>query len=76
MLFQIRFLPVSPPLIVFLTKSPLVKDYDLSSVKALQSGAAPLGQLTEKQAMKLLKLDYVKQGNVTIKGEYTLKGIT
>ncbi|XP_012942880.1 probable 4-coumarate--CoA ligase 5 [Aplysia californica] len=32
-----------PPLVVFLAKHPMVSDYDITSVKRVVSGAAPLG---------------------------------
>ena len=38
-----------PPLVVFLAKSPLVKEYDLSSVKSVSSGAAPLSKDAEEE---------------------------
>lgn len=36
-----------PPLMVFLAKSPLVDQYDLSSLKVLLCGAAPLSKEIE-----------------------------
>jgi acyl-CoA synthetase (AMP-forming)/AMP-acid ligase II len=44
----ITFLHVVPPIVLALTKNPLVDNYDMSSVRAVFSGAAPLGdELTE-----------------------------
>jgi acyl-CoA synthetase (AMP-forming)/AMP-acid ligase II len=40
--YRIDRLPVAPPLLVMLAKDPVVDDYDLSSVRYLSSGAAPL----------------------------------
>ena len=39
---QLGFLPLVPPLILFLNKHPMVKDYDLSYVREIVSAAAPL----------------------------------
>ncbi|KAJ4712533.1 4-coumarate:CoA ligase-like protein [Melia azedarach] len=40
--YKITYLPVSPPIIVALTKSELTKKYDLSSLRLLRCGGAPL----------------------------------
>ncbi|XP_028766243.1 4-coumarate--CoA ligase-like 9 [Neltuma alba] len=42
--YKISYMPVSPPLIVALAKSELVNKYDLSSLKLLGCGGAPLGK--------------------------------
>lgn len=42
--FRITDLILVPPVIVALAKHPAVKNYDLSSVEAVGSGAAPLGR--------------------------------
>ena len=39
---KITFIYVAPPVIVRLARDPMVDDYDLSSVKMITSGAAPL----------------------------------
>lgn len=36
-----------PPLIIFLAKNPLVDQYDVSSLKEITSGAAPLSREVE-----------------------------
>ena len=48
--YRITNLPIVPPLVLALLKSPLVSGYDLSSVRMIFSGAAPLG---EAQAIEL-----------------------
>ena len=48
--YRITNLPIVPPLVLALLKSPLVGGYDLSSVRMIFSGAAPLG---EAQAIEL-----------------------
>jgi 4-coumarate--CoA ligase len=40
--YKVQQLPVVPSLVVFLTKSELVKEYDLSSLTTVSFGAAPL----------------------------------
>jgi acyl-CoA synthetase (AMP-forming)/AMP-acid ligase II len=45
---KVTFLHCVPPMVLGLTKSPLVENYDLSQVRGVFSGAAPLGpELTE-----------------------------
>ncbi|ORY83785.1 AMP-binding enzyme [Protomyces lactucae-debilis] len=40
---KVQYLSTVPPIIVALAKSPLTLKYDISSVRAITSGAAPLG---------------------------------
>lgn len=47
-------LPLVPPLVLFLAKHPLVDKFDLSSVRALSSGAAPLARDLEISVAKRL----------------------
>lgn len=42
--FRVTYIPVSPPLVVAMAKSELVKNYDLSSLIVLGCGGAPLGK--------------------------------
>lgn len=60
--YKIKFVPLSPPLAVFLAKSPVVDNYDLSSLEKITSGAAPLAKDTEDQCLRRLKLNEIKQG--------------
>lgn len=46
---QVRRLIVPPPVLLFLLKNPLVKNYDLSCIKEMRSGAAPLGKEMEQE---------------------------
>ena len=41
--YQITDLRLVPPMVIAMSKSPLVKKYDLSSVRTVEAGAAPLG---------------------------------
>lgn len=51
--FRITELQLVPPIVVAMTKSPLVKQYDLSSVEYAGSGAAPLGAEVSAEFAKL-----------------------
>ncbi|MED6159729.1 hypothetical protein PIB30_044902, partial [Stylosanthes scabra] len=42
--YKVSYMPVSPPLVVALTKLEVAKKYDLSSLRLLGSGGAPLGK--------------------------------
>lgn len=42
--YKVTYMPVSPPLIVALAKSGVAQKYDLSSLRVLGSGGAPLGK--------------------------------
>ncbi|KAH9834984.1 amp dependent CoA ligase [Rhodofomes roseus] len=59
---KIGLLPVVPPMIVLLCKHPAVKNYDLSSVHAIMSGAAPLSPELTNQLAKVLPQACVGQG--------------
>lgn len=50
--YKIESLSLVPSIWVFLSKSPLVEKYDLSSVKALGSGAASLSKEVEESTIK------------------------
>lgn len=51
--YKINILWLVPPLIVFMTKSPLIKNYDLSHIEELLSAAAPLGKDTQKHILEM-----------------------
>jgi acyl-CoA synthetase (AMP-forming)/AMP-acid ligase II len=59
--YRVNRLNLVPPLIQFLAKHPLIDSYDLSSVTAIGSGAAPLGAAVGKLASDRLKCP-VSQG--------------
>ncbi|WP_457033517.1 AMP-binding protein [Kitasatospora sp. P5_F3] len=59
--YRIDRLPVAPPLLVMLAKDPVVEDYDLSSVRYLSSGAAPLDDEVVSQVQRRLGC-HVRQG--------------
>uniref|UniRef100_A0A1A9X195 Luciferin 4-monooxygenase n=1 Tax=Glossina brevipalpis TaxID=37001 RepID=A0A1A9X195_9MUSC len=51
-----------PPLMIFLAKHPIVDKYDLSSLLALLSGAAPLGKETVNQIKERIGVPIIRQG--------------
>lgn len=59
--YQVTFANVVPPIVLALAKSPLVGKYDLSRLRTLFSGAAPLGQNVARAAATRLGCE-VKQG--------------
>ncbi|XP_062116012.1 4-coumarate--CoA ligase-like 9 [Humulus lupulus] len=46
--YKVTYMPVSPPLVVALVNSELARKYDLSSLRLLGCGGAPLGEETIK----------------------------
>nr|AIS92506.1 4-coumarate:CoA ligase 2 [Epimedium sagittatum] len=45
--FRVSVAPVVPPLVLALAKNPMVEKFDLSSIRIVLSGAAPLGKELE-----------------------------
>ncbi|VDM63939.1 unnamed protein product [Angiostrongylus costaricensis] len=61
--YKIHFLPVVPPIMVFLAKHPICEQYDLSSLKMLICGAAPAGKdICEELSKKYPNIKYIRQG--------------
>lgn len=62
--YKITYLVLVPPIAVLLIRSPLVSQYDISSVQFLLCGAAPLGKETSMQLEKLFQANnaVVRQG--------------
>ncbi|XP_018344315.1 PREDICTED: luciferin 4-monooxygenase-like [Trachymyrmex septentrionalis] len=62
--YRIEYMPMVPSLMVFLAKHPLVDKYDLSCVKTIWSGAAPLSKEIQQAVAKRLNMNItdVKQG--------------
>ena len=42
--YKVTIAPLVPPIVLALAKNPIVEKYDLSSIRMLMSGAAPLGK--------------------------------
>ena len=60
--YQIDFTHVVPPLVVFLAKHPLVDNYNISSIKDMFTGAAPLGGDVVKAASERTNCKLIRQG--------------
>jgi 4-coumarate--CoA ligase len=61
--YRINCIFMVPPLMVFVAKSPLVLKYDLSSLRMLHSGAAPLSKEVEDAVRaRLPNLESIRQG--------------
>lgn len=61
--FKIEMLYLVPPMIIHLAKQPdVVKQYDISSVRAVFTGAAPLKEDTARELLKVLPSIVVLQG--------------
>ena len=61
--YRIQQLPVVPSLVVFLTKSDLVKEYDLSSLTSVSFGAAPMSaEADEEFKERFPQIPMVRQG--------------
>ena len=63
--YKVNRTQIVPPIILQLSKSPIVDKYDLSSLKQVLSAAAPLGLLTEKQCAERLKCKVVQAWGLT-----------
>ncbi|XP_037044687.1 luciferin 4-monooxygenase-like isoform X1 [Bradysia coprophila] len=53
--YKIASIPIPPPIVILLAKSPLVDEYDISTVKYIFTGAAPLSYDVEEQIVKRFK---------------------
>ncbi|KAI0917584.1 hypothetical protein AcW2_007685 [Taiwanofungus camphoratus] len=51
---RINYIPIVPPIVVQLCKHPAVKNYDLSSLRTMKSGAAPLSAELIRQLSEIL----------------------
>ncbi|KAH9776685.1 4-coumarate--CoA ligase-like 9 [Citrus sinensis] len=64
--YKLTSMPVSPPLVVALTKSELTKKYDLSSLQYLSCGGAPLGkEVTDKFKEKFPSVEIIQGYGLT-----------
>lgn len=53
---QITFATLVPPIVILLAKHPVVSNYDLSSLRWISSGAAPLSAEVERQILDRLNV--------------------
>ncbi|EKM61280.1 uncharacterized protein PHACADRAFT_247774 [Phanerochaete carnosa HHB-10118-sp] len=60
--YHINHLLIVPPMVVLLAKSPIVKNYDLTSVTFCMSGAAPLSAELTRQYCERLPNSAIGQG--------------
>ncbi|XP_044258006.1 4-coumarate--CoA ligase 1-like [Tribolium madens] len=60
--YKISRLVVPPPVMLVLLKHPLTKQYDLSGVKEIRTGAAPMGKDMERELKERFKVGHVSQG--------------
>ncbi|KAI0803315.1 amp dependent CoA ligase [Irpex lacteus] len=60
--YRIKHLHIVPPMVVLLVKHPLAKKYNLSSVRWLMSGAAPLSAELTMQLAEILPQCSIGQG--------------
>lgn len=52
--FRVTIAPLVPPIVVEIAKSPVVDNYDLSSIRTVMAGAAPMGKdLEDKLRAKI-----------------------
>ncbi|PSR89508.1 4-coumarate--CoA ligase-like [Actinidia chinensis var. chinensis] len=64
--YKVTYMPVSPPLVLVLAKSDLVTKYDLSSLRLLGCGGAPLGkEVSEKFAARFPGIEIVQGYGLT-----------
>lgn len=54
--YKITFATLVPPIVILLAKNPVVDKYDLSSLRWISSGAAPLSADVEEQILQRLKV--------------------
>ena len=59
---QPEILQLVPPIAFRLVKNPDKSKYEMSSVKYVQNGAAPLGPEVEAELKQLFNLEYVALG--------------
>ena len=61
---QVTHAALVPPTVLFLAKSPLIDQFDLSSLEDVSSGAAPLGEdLAKALTERLPSIKWFRQGN-------------
>lgn len=61
---KVTIAPIVPPIVLAIAKSPLVDKYDLSSIRTVMSGAAPMGKELEDAVRA--KLPNAKLGQVLL----------
>ena len=62
---RVTVAPLVPPVVLAMSKSPLVENYDLSALKLVFSGAAPLGEALARECAARLGCDVVQGYGMT-----------
>ena len=65
---QVTNVAALPPVMVAINKDPRLSEYDLSSLRYVLCGAAPIDKSTEEECAKKLNLEKIKQGAHRIYG--------
>ncbi|KAM3336785.1 4-coumarate-CoA ligase 2 [Capsicum galapagoense] len=60
--YKVTIAPFVPPIVLAIAKSPLVDEYDLSSIRMIMSGAAPMGKELEDTVRAKLPNAILGQG--------------
>jgi acyl-CoA synthetase (AMP-forming)/AMP-acid ligase II len=63
--YRLTVLPIVPPIVLAMVKSPAVSQFDLSSVRLVFSGAAPLGEDTARELSQRLGCPVVQGYGMT-----------
>lgn len=63
--YRVACVPIVPPIVIGLTKHPAVDRYDLSHVKYVMSGAAPLGADVERACAERLRCNVLQGYGMT-----------
>ena len=63
--YRVTFAPVVPPIVLALAKNPTVARYDLSSLRAVFSGAAPLSAAVAQTAVDRMGCDVLQGYGLT-----------
>ncbi|RZS03915.1 hypothetical protein BHM03_00034161 [Ensete ventricosum] len=69
--YQVTIAPFVPPIVLEFVKSPLVDGYDLSSIRMVMSGAAPMGKELEDKFMA--KIPNAQLGQVRLETTHSIR---
>lgn len=73
---KVNLVNLVPPLMVFLAKSPLIDNYNISSLKVIWCGAAPLSKETVEAVQKRIHVPIIRQGYGMTEGTFAFSGQT
>jgi len=62
---KVTIAPLVPPIVLGLAKQPVVDNYDLSSLRLIFSGAAPLGEGLQREASRRLGCEVIQGYGMT-----------